>query len=366
MSMKGKWYVRQLDLVTGECVKRINNIITEETITLEFCKQCILEASRNKTSRLEVATILDNIDEFALRLQRMVLDETFEPSPCEIFNKVEYGKVRHIEKPKFFPDQAIHHLLILLIRDKLEKRIDPYAIASMRNKGTHYGVRAITRWLSAKDAYKTCKYVIKGDIKQCFASVTPDVIYQTYERMIKDKKYLRLKHKVLFQHSSLPIGNYCSSYDLNLLLLPIDQMIRKQDYVSHYIRYMDDFIIFCKNKKRAWKLKDGLSILLSSFGLTLKGTYSLTKIQDTGVDFIGYRFFLKNTILRKRNLKHIIKLAKKMRKDGFYRLHDCRSLVSLMGMCTHCHSTWLIHFVLKEVNFVRIKKILREASRNGI
>lgn len=128
-------------------MKRMKNLITPEKITLEFCKQCIREASVGKANRHNVKVVLDNIDEYAEKLQDMVLNETFEPSKCISITKVEYGKVRNIEKPEFFPDQAVHHLLINLIYDRIIKRIDPYAIASIKNRGIHYGVRAITRWL---------------------------------------------------------------------------------------------------------------------------------------------------------------------------------------------------------------------------
>lgn len=347
-------------------MKRLNNLITEQTITVDFCVKCILEASENKKARKEVAYVLRDLEDYAIKLKDMVLNETFEPSPCTVFTKIEYGKERNIEKPVFFPDQAIHHLLMILIRDRLIKRLDPFAIASIEGRGVHYGVKKLRKWMSSEDAPITCKYVIKGDIKKCFASIRPDVIYRAYEKMVKDKKYLRLKHKVLFQHFSLPLGNYCSSFDLNFLLVPLDQMIRRQGYVTHYIRYMDDFIILCDDGERARELRPKISSLLSSFDLQLKETYSLSRTEITGIDFIGYRFFFNNTILRKRNLFKILKLVHKMQKHGFYRLRDCRSLVSLMGMCTHCHSTWLLNFVLKIVNFAKVKKIIRGASKNGI
>lgn len=363
--MKCKGYVRWLDLVTagGYYVKRMKNLITPEKITLEFCKQCIREASVGKANRHNVKVVLDNIDEYAEKLQDMVLNETFEPSKCISITKVEYGKVRNIEKPEFFPDQAVHHLLINLIYDRIIKRIDPYAIASIKNRGIHCGVRAVTRWLVDKNAYKSCKYVIKGDIKQCFASIKPEVIYDMYEKLIKDKKYLALKRKVLFQHKSLPLGNYCSSFDLNLLLLPLDQMIREKSYTTHYIRYMDDFVIFCVNRRKAFVLKDEIKACLAKFGLELKNNYSMHKTSIFGIDFIGYRFFSGNTILRKRNFLKITRLARRLGKARHYALHDCRSLVSLLGLCSHCHSTKVVRFVMKTVNYKLVKNIIRGAGK---
>ena len=91
--------------------------------------------------------------------------------------------------------------------------------------------------------------------------------------LIKDKKYLALKRKVLFQHKSLPLGNYCSSFDLNLLLLPFDQMIREKSYTTHYIRYMDDFVIFCVNRRKAFVLKDEIKAYADEDFLKKQGIF---------------------------------------------------------------------------------------------
>ena len=44
--------------------------------------------------------------------------------------------------------------------------------------------------------------------------------------------------KVVYSCESLPLGNYCSAWTLNLLLKDMDGTIRKQDGVTHYLRYM--------------------------------------------------------------------------------------------------------------------------------
>lgn len=41
-------------------MKRLGNLITEETLTMEFCTDAILEAARGKTDRKEVINIIGN------------------------------------------------------------------------------------------------------------------------------------------------------------------------------------------------------------------------------------------------------------------------------------------------------------------
>lgn len=49
----------------------------------------------------------------------------------------------------------------------------------------------------------------------------------------------------------------------------------------------------------------------------------------------------------KRNFLKITRLARSLGKARHYALHDCRSLVSLLGLCSHCHSTKVVRFVMK-------------------
>lgn len=307
-------------------MKRLGKLITEENITIEFCKAAILEAAKGKHHRRCVRKILKNIDERAKEMQDMILDETFTPSPYTYKIKFEYGKERKLLIPKFWPDQVVHHILIMLIRDFIIKRIDPYAVASIPKRGHAMAIKYIKRW-------KPTKYIIKGDIKKCFESVRSEVIMNMYNHMIKDKKYLRLKSLVVYSTDSLPLGNYCSAFDLNLLLKGMDEYIRSHSFVKHYIRYMDDFVVYITNRRKAKLLREGISNVLSKIGLRLKENYQLYKYNDRGIDFVGYRFFGKLTILRRRNLYKLYRQY--LRLGKVITRHTAMSIMSRLGFASH-------------------------------
>lgn len=312
--------------------KRIGNLITEENITLRFCREAIIEASKGKHYRKAVKKVMAKLDKKSKELQYMILSETFVPSPYTYKTKLEFGKVRKLLIPKFYPDQCIHHVLIMLIRDKIIKRIDPHAIASIPNRGQIMAVKLIKRWAKTK-------YIIKGDIKKCFESVRPEVIMEMYNKMIKDRKYLRLKSLVTFSTPSLPLGNYCSAFDLNLLLKPMDECIRSHKFVKHYIRYMDDFVVFVSNRRKAKSLREHIFKILAKLGLKLKENYQLYGFRDRGLDFVGYRFFEDYTILRKRNMKKLYRKRYKLGKVITFRI--AQSIMSSLGYATHCYSSKL-------------------------
>ena len=332
-------------------MKRIGNLITEETITLEFCKAAILEAARHKHKRRSVQYILKRLDEKAEELRDMILNETFTPSPYVYKTKIEYGKERELLIPAFYPDQCVHHILVMLIREPVIKRIDRYAVASIPGRGQAMAIRYIKRW-------KPTKHIIKADIKKCFENIKPNVIMDMYKGFIKDKKYLRLKSKVVYSTNSLPLGNYCSAFDLNLLLKPVDEYIRSHKFVKHYIRYMDDMLIFVTNKRKAKMLREGINKELAKLGLTLKSNYQLYHYSDRGIDFVGYRFFKSLTILRKRNLYNLYSENNKL--GLVVTLHTAQSILSRLGFASHCYSSR----VRKLFNTKRLKNIVRGGAEN--
>ena len=343
-------------------MKRIGNLITEDNITVELCMQAIYEASKNKKKRRSVLNVLDNIEEYSEILRDMILNETFKPSPYSYEEREENGKIRKLLKPRFFPDQCIHHILIMLIRDKIIKRIDPHAVASIPNRGQAMAFKLIEKWLKHDKECNT-RYAIKGDIQKFFENVKPNVIMSVYERMIKDKKYLRLKSIVTYSCESMPLGNYCSAYDANLLLKDMDEFIRSNVFVKHYVRYMDDFIIFCTNKRKARLLYSKIADIIKVSGLKLKHTYQLFRLDDRGLDFIGYRFYRDKVILRKRNYLKLIKQVKHILKLFTIPVYDCQSLMSRLGMAKHCYSKSLFKLIHNNLDVYKLKAIIAENSR---
>lgn len=286
-------------------VKRIGYLITEEKITTEYCKSIILKASKHKVKRRSVKRTLDNIDLYAEKLRDMVLKETYKSSPYSVCERVDLPskKKRLLHKPVFYPDQCIHRLLIDLICDRLIKRLDPYAIASIPGRGIHYGYKAITRWLNTDK--KGTKWCLKCDIKKCYENIKPKFVIESFKRFVKDKKYLRLLTTVAYSlgvTGGLPLGNYTSAWFENLLLLDMDTAIRQFKGVNYYLRYVDDFISLAANKRRLRKLVGLIVDMLSKIGLKLKDNWQIFKVSDRGIDMLGYRFFYGYVLLRKRNL----------------------------------------------------------------
>lgn len=287
-----------------------------------------------------------------------MLNLTFKPHKCGHEIKFEYGKRRELQKPRFFPDQCIHHVMILLIYDKIIKRIDPHAMANIKNRGIKSCKKILEYWIQKRHKRETT-YCGKGDIRHCFESISPEVAYSVFTRMIKDKKYLEIMRRIIFSWKNLPLGNYLSAWIVNLLLKDLDSKIRSCKCVTHYLRYMDDFVFFSSNRRKAKLLKEIIIKELAKIGLTLKSNYQLFKIDDRGLDIVGYRFFRYYTILRKRNFKRILKHSNIIKRRKLYNYHNCISIISKIGFAKLCNSRYLYHHIGKLINFARVKQVIR-------
>lgn len=349
-------------------MKRIGYILTEETVTLELCRQAISRASKGKRKRVSVRKILNDIDRYAHELRDTILQGTYQPSnykPCLVIDRPS-GKERLLQKPRFYPDQCAHHIAIMLAEDKLFKRLDPYANGSIPGRGQIYGHRAIKRWL--KNDRKGTKYCAKGDIHHCYQSIKPEYIVKIFEHMFKDERYLSLIRTIAYSYPSLPLGNYTSAWFSNLLLLLVDETARKNSSVTHYLRYIDDFILFGANKRKLHKAMNDIRNKVQNIGLTVKSNWQVFPVEARGVDILGYRYFRNTTILRKRNslalirnarkIKHKLKLHKKI------SLRSAQGFLSRKGQLKHCHAGKINEY-FKGINIKTIKDVIRNETRDS-
>lgn len=337
--------------------KRLGYIVTEKNVTEEVCRLAIIEASRGKRNRFGVQRVLRHLTNYARKLKEIILNGTYEPSPYKECHIIDRGSKKHrvLHKPKFFPDQCVHHIVIKLIEPRLKARLDNYAIAGLKKKGIIYGRNAIRRWLN-KDPRHT-KYCLKCDVRKCYDNIKPEVVVRAFAKFIKDKKYLELIRKIAYSHKSLPLGNYTSCWFENLVLLELDKLCHAN--CKHCLRYVDDFILIGTNKRKLRNFLLKISLCLAEQGLRLKKNYQVFPIRKRGIDMLGYRFYHTHILLRKRNALHIMRAARKWRKHK--TPHRARSLLSLIG-----NTKWFCskNFKEKYLQGINTKELKNYANRN--
>ncbi len=109
---------------------------------------------------------------------------------------------------------------------------------------------------------------------------------------------------MLSDSKGMPLGNLTSQFFANVYLNELDQFVKHKLKSKYYIRYVDDFIILHKSKEQLEKWKEEIGIFLKEkLKLVLHPDKSRIINLSKGVDFVGFRNFYNNKLLRKRNVK---------------------------------------------------------------
>jgi len=349
-------------------VKRIG-FLYEKLLDPDLISSAISEASKGKRHRPDVKKVIGDVDGHVKKIQAMLRDENYVPSKYQIFDSYDERneKVRKIQKPKFFPDQIIHWLIVLVCQDVFLKSAYSHSCGSIPKKGTYHGQRMIKRWL--KEDRKNTKYVLKMDIRKYYDSINQDKLTGLIKHKIKDAKMLSLIEKVIrTTESGVPIGNYTSQWFANLYLENFDRYVKEQLEALYYIRYIDDMVVFGANKKKLRTMRQKIAVYLKNeLGLDLKSNWQVFPIKSRGLDFLGYVYHPGHTKLRARNFLALSRNAAKIRKLRKKREHIPYNLaagfISRIGQLKHCNSFNLGKKCLTGISIPQLKKVVSNESK---
>ena len=200
----------------------------------------------------------------------------------------------------------------------------------------------IERWIQRDK--KNCKYVLKMDIRHFFESVDHDVLKAWLKKKIRDERMLYILELIIDgSEVGLPLGFYTSQWLSNFMLQPLDHFIKEQLKAVHYIRYMDDMVVFGKNKKELHRMQQEIErFLREKFNLQMKGNWQVFPTFIRGVDFLGYRTFYKYTLLRKTTCidmtKKLTALRVKVESGNMMNYSEWCSINSYKGWLVSCDS----------------------------
>lgn len=313
------------DLVSDE---NIRTAIAEVNLTHRWYPR----HRANKTVRWVEATLDDRVEDL-----RMIAEEGYIPSPVKRTTRWDpcAGKDREICEPCLWPDQYIHHMLIQATRPQLMRGMDPFCCGSIRGRGIRLGKESIERWM--KKDYKGTRYCMELDIHHFYDSIRPEHVIVRLRHLIKDRRVLELCESVM--EEGVLIGLYPSQWFANVLLQPLDRMIRESGYASHYMRYMDNLVIFGPNKRKLRKLKVMIDEWLDGVDLYLNDNHQIYPTRSRRPQALGYRYGHGYTLLRKRNrlriTRQISKYKRKIRRGQKISLKLACSLLSRLGQLKH-------------------------------
>lgn len=344
-------------------MKTEKNIYIKITDKNNICK-AIQNASKGKKSRSNVKKILDNIYFYVDVIYEQLKSKTYIPNKYEekIIQDGVRKKERIIYKPRFFPDQIIHWALMQQIEDIIKRGMYEYCCGSVKNRGILYGVKYLKKIL-VRDR-KNTKYCLKLDIKKFYPSINQSILKRKFRKIIKDRDTLDLIDLIIDSaEQGVPIGNYTSQWFANFYLQNLDHYIKEQLKVPYYIRYMDDMVLFHRNKKELHKIKNKIEEFLKREDLKLKENWQLFKMDSRPLDFLGYRFYRGYTTLRKSNFLRIKRRYKKIYKKRKLTYKDASASLSYYGWLKHCNSyNFNQKYVKPYIDLNKCKGVIKNAS----
>lgn len=342
--------------------KRIGNLFNK-MCEIENIKIAIFDSARGKKKRKSVKKVLENVDEYARKIQRILLTGSYHPSGYherELYDS-HSRKVRMICSTAYYPDQIIFWCVINATKPAIMRGMNDWCCGSIPERGIKHGYRAVKRWLDCD--WKNTKYCLKLDIHHFYQSVPHDKLMAALKHKIKDKKMLTLLHTIIYScQAGLPIGNYTSQWFANFYLEPLDHYIKQELHIKRYVRYVDDMVLFSSSKKQLHKAEKAIAQWLEKMGLMLKGNYQIFPTKSHAIDFLGYQFQKSHVKLRKRNFlllrKQYRKIKKLQSRNQPVPFHTAAGFISRYGQLQHCSAYWL------RQKYRKLLKPLKEVIHN--
>lgn len=348
------------------------------------------KAAKGKTERPDVAAILnpENIQQHVEKVIEQLSNTAPEwynvPNPEKAWKPNRHGKVkinegtgrkeRSIEKPRYNYEQVIHHIVVSACYDIFTQGMYEFSCGSVPERGAHYGKKYIERWIRTDT--KNCKYVLKMDIRHFFESVDHDVLKAWLEKKIRDKRMLHILNLIIDgSEQGLPLGFYTSQWLSNFMLQPLDHYIKEELHAVHYIRYMDDMVVFGRNKKELHRMRIAIDEFLGrELNLQMKGNWQVFRFdyierktknrKGRPLDFMGFQFYHDKTILRESIMLRCTRKVNRVSKKNKITWYDATAILSYMGYLDYTDTYDLyLQRVKPHVNVKKLKRIVSKHSK---
>ena len=277
-----------------------------EKLTLEKLYEAHLRAKKNKTCKKEVLQYELDLESNLNNLLNEIKNKKYKIGKYRVF-KVYEPKERII-KSLPYKDRIVHQWYVEeFIKPYFLKRFIKDTYACIENRGVHQAVNIMQHYMRLMKRIYPDYYVLKCDIKKYFYSIDKSILFNILSKHIADRDLLDFTKVILKddEEIGIPIGNYTSQFFANIYLNELDQYLKNKLHIKYYVRFMDDFIVLCKDKADAKMIKQCINdYVTNKLNLTLnsKTRYYPSKM---GIDFCGYRIFETHRLLRKRS-KHKI------------------------------------------------------------
>lgn len=331
------------------CMKSYNHL-WEKFIDEGNIRLAIQKSSKSKRKRRDVKKICENPEEWIPKIKAYA--ENFENkkhTPVTIYDGIERKK-RTIIVPTYM-EQVIHHMAVNVLTPIFMRGMYEHSYGSIPNRGAHKAKKVIEKWI--RNDTRNVKYCLKMDIRKYFDSIPQDILKRKLAETIHDERFLSLLYELVgVVDHGIPLGFYTSQWLANWYLQGLDHYIKEDLQAAHYVRYMDDMVVFGSNKRKLHRMRQEVSRYLGErLGLSMKSNWQVFRFDyikrgrhyGRCLDFMGFKFFRDRVILRKSIMLKAARKARRLTKKAKSTIYDIRQMLSYLGWldCTDTYGMYV-------------------------
>ncbi len=324
-------YIASVSLKNGELrnSKKITKSDVEELeklFSLNGLHIAFNKAKQNKPSSRGVAIYERNLGTKLSIIRKQILSETFYFGPYREFI-VKDPKWRLIAASPL-KDRIIHWVLYDYLLAIFYPTFIKESYGNIPKRGSSKALKKAVELMKKKEY----TYFLQIDFSKYFYSIHHDILLTQIKRKIKNPLIFSLIEKLirsfktgadfdyLFKKESpyhstndkgMPIGSLSSQLFANIYLSALDHYAKDFLGIKSYIRYVDDIIVFTKDKRHA----QDILFLINNYAkdllkLELHPKKMLICPKEKGLRFVGYRVFEYHILPKVNPQKQIRKRMK--------------------------------------------------------
>ncbi|MCF7843574.1 reverse transcriptase/maturase family protein [Candidatus Gracilibacteria bacterium] len=273
-------------------------IVYEDIVTFENLLEAWNDFVSGKRKRIDVNEFAQHLSDNLFDILDELKNESYVHGVYEEYVICDTKK-RVIHKASV-RDRVVHRLIYNTLYGYFDKRYIYDSYSCRIGKGTHKAQARFRHFVNivSKNYTKPC-YVLKFDIKKCFASIDTKILKKIIDWHIEDGRLKNLVYKVIGSfEDGLPLGNLTSQLFINIYLNELDWYVKQTLKCSHYLRYADDIVIISHNKEELETIYNDLQFFLKQ-ELHLTTHKKVISSIYSGIDILGSVFFAKYERLRR-------------------------------------------------------------------
>ena len=329
-------------------MKTYNNLF-DKIVDPANIEAAIHKAAKGKHNKYSVQKALQNPDGVAAEVCAQLKRGTWRPVPIHNAREINDGialKKRIIVCPQFIREQIVHHAVMRICAPLFMRKFYRYSCGSIPGRGREFAAKYISKELLNR---KKTKYYAKLDIKKFFDSVSPLRAFKEIKRTIRDRKTLLLFAKILrgnkvrmpdgsIRYGGIPIGFYTSPWIANIILNPLDHLLKEIFGVAVVVRYVDDILLMDSNKRRLQKAVKAVEAFLDERKLRLKRAAAIHRVDKQKITFIGLVFSRGKVAMNAAAFLRACRAARRIGKKRKLTVYDARKMISYAGQFKHTNT----------------------------